>query len=194
MESEKFRGAAGRFGGAFTLVLAAVVVAIGLAELDRGFPPWVVAVAALLGVLSWASALRPALRVEQGALVMTNMFETVHIPLVAIEDVGVGLVLSVHAAGRTYVSSTVARSARPIVLGGRGHRAPSEGGTQTMSHADFVEERLRGLAEDARRVAARSNSAQPVAPLDGVRREPAWVPIVVVGLAVLAVLVTVLAG
>lgn len=191
MEVEKFRGTSGRLGGAFTLALAAVIFTVGLVELDRGFPPWVMAVALLFAVLSWASALRPSLRVEQATLVMTNMFETVRIPLAAIDEVGVRQVLTVRAAGRSHASSAIGRSARPIVLGGKGHLTPGSGESEKMSHADFVEQRLSGLAEEARRVASsRPGSTEQLALADGVRRDRAWLPIVLVALASLACVVS----
>ena len=90
----------GVIGGAAAVVLAGVVAATGLVYLGDGFPLWLVATAALAGVLAWAAMLRPALWVRDERLVMRNMLETIQIRLVAVEELAVRQVLAVRALGR----------------------------------------------------------------------------------------------
>lgn len=193
--AEAFRPTSGRLAGAFTLVLAATVIVVGLVELRAGFPPWVIALAALVGVLAWASMLRPALWATSDELVLRNMFETVHIPLAAVESLALRQVLAVRAGDRRHVSTAVGRTWRKSAFSGKpGRGGPhGEGTAATMSYPDYVEDRLRRLVDDARAVAGvRPGSAEQLALADGVRREPAWLPIGLTALPLLALVVTLL--
>ena len=86
---EQFHPTSGRVTGWLTVVLASVLVVAGLAYLDEGFPPWVVAAGLLAGILAWAAMLRPALWATHEHLVMRNLAETVHIRLAAVEEMAV---------------------------------------------------------------------------------------------------------
>lgn len=180
--TERFQPTHGRAGGVLAMLVATAVVVGGVIELDRGFPPWGIAAGVLLGVLAWASVLRPALWVEGGALVMRNMFETVRVPLAAIERVEVRQVLYVRVGDRRLASSVVGRPLRKIA---RSSRAPRSGdpAPRGVDYADVVEDRLRTLAAEA----APSSGA----PADDVRREPAWLPIGLVAATALALVITV---
>lgn len=190
---ERFRATSGRVSGWLTVAVAAVVAAFGIAYRGEGFPLPVVAGAVLVGVLAWASMLRPALWVrDDEVLVMRNMLETVELRLAAVEELALRQVLALRVADRRWVSAVVGRTWRKTVTAGRS-AAPADAGTAgaTVSYADFVEERLRGLVEDARAAAGvRPGSAEQLALPDAVRREPAWLPIALVLAALLAFAVT----
>ena len=109
---ERFHPTSGRVTGWLTVGLAGLLVVVGLAYLDDGFPPWVVAAGLLVGVLSWAAMLRPALWATRDHLVMRNLAETVHIRLAAVEEMAVRQVLAVRAADRRFVSTVVGRTWR----------------------------------------------------------------------------------
>jgi hypothetical protein len=192
---ERFHATSGRVSGWLTVALAVVVVLAGLAYRDDGFPLWVTAAGVLVGVAAWAAMLRPALWVTDEHLVMRNLAETVHIRLAAVEEMAVRQVLAVRAADRRFVSTVVGRTwrktlqsrHRPGGLDAGAALAPTEG----MHYADFVENRLYDLVDKARRSAGvRAGSQEQLALPDAVRREPAWVPIVLIAVAVAVLVVS----
>ncbi len=194
---EHFHPTSGRVTGWMAVVLATVLVVAGLAYVDEGFPLWVVAVGLLIGVLAWAVMLRPALWVTEEHLVMRNLVETVHIRLAAVEEMAIRQVLAVRAADRRFVSTVVGRTwrktlqsrHRPGGLADEAAMAPTEG----MHYADFVENRLYDLVDKARtRADIRAGSREQLALPDAVRREPAWLPITLIAVAVVALVVAVL--
>ena len=192
---EKFRPTSGRVTGIIALLLAIAVAGIGVVDRGRGFPSPVVAGAVLGGVLAWASMLRPALWLTSTDLVMRNMLETVHLPLAAIEEMAVRQVLAVSAGDRRYVSTALGRSWRKTLTSSApGGAAPD--GTRPVTdlpYVDFVEQRLRQRVDDARDAAGvRRGSEEQLALADGVRREPAWLPIGLIGAAAVALVVTLL--
>ena len=192
-EVERFRPTSGRVTGWLTVAVAATVVAAGVAYRDDGFPPQVVAGAVLVAVLAWAAMLRPALWVrDRQVLVMRNMLETVHLRLAAVEELALRQVLAVRVADRRWISAVVGRSWRSTISSGRRPAATDAKVTPaTVSYPDFVEERLRSLVDDARASAGvRPGSEEQLALPDAVRREPAWLAIVLVTAAVLALVVT----
>lgn len=183
---ERFRPTSGRVSGWLTIAIAAVVAVLGLAYLDVGFPLPVVTAAVLVGVLAWAAMVRPALWVrDREVLVLRNMLETVEVRLAAVEEMALRQVLVLRADDRRWVSTVVGRTwRRSLTAGrrkGRGAGAESAG---TMVYADFVEERLRHLVDEARdRAGVRPGSPEQLALPDAVRRERAWLPIGLVALA-----------
>jgi hypothetical protein len=186
---ESFRPTSGQVPGWIGLVLVAAVVVFGLADRDRGFPAPVVAGALVLGVLDWAALLRPRVRLEGRWLVLRNMLETVRIPLAAIEEVAVRQVLAVRAGDRRFVSPAVGRSLRRSMRGEKPATMPARPGEQP--YPDFVEERIRHRAEEARAVEGVARySDEQVALAAGVRREPAWPEIGLLALTVVAFVVT----
>lgn len=188
---ERFHPTSGRVTGWSTVVLAAAVVVAGVAYLDEGFPAWVVGVALLVGVLAWAAMLRPALWATREHLVMRNVAQTVHIRLAAIEEMTVRQVLAVRAGDRRWISTVVGRPWRKTITTRRTPDTSGEGNPQEgMPYADFVEDRLFELSESARTAAGvRAGSREQLALPDAVRREPAWLPIALISVAVVVLVV-----
>lgn len=183
---ERFKPTSGRIMGTVGLVLVGVALVLGLLDPDSGFGGPVFAAAVALGVLTWASSLRPAMWVTTDSLVMRNMFDTVTIPLAAIEQVAVQQVTAVRAGDRRYVSPVVGRSLRQAMKG----RRDTEGGVPS-SYPDMVEQRIRQLAQDA--AAARGIRPRSVEQVElgrDVRRRPAWGEIVLLAAAVVGFVIT----
>lgn len=183
---ERFKPTSGRIVGTVGLTLVAVVVVIGVVDPDSGFGGAILAGAAVVGVLTWASTLRPALWVTTESLVMRNMLETVTIPLAAIEQVAVQQVTAVRAGDRRYVSPVVGRSLRQVIKGRRGAQTPVP-----SAYPDLVEQRIRSLAADA--AAARGIRPRSAAQVElgrEVRRRPAWVEVGLLGAALVVFVLT----
>ena len=186
---ERFEPTSGQVTGWMTIVLAAVLAVAGVVYADDGFPLWVAATGLLVAVLAWAAMIRPALWATHEHLVMRNLLETVHIRLAAVEEMAIRQVLAVRAGDRRFVSTVVGRTwrktlqsrHRPGGLADREAVAPTEG----MHYADFVENRLFDLVDQARtRADVRPGSPEQLALPDAVRREPAWLPIALIAGAV----------
>jgi hypothetical protein len=174
---ERFHPTSGRVTAVLVLLLAGVAVVAGVT--DPGSVPVPVIAGAVLGaVLAWASMLRPALWATQDHLVMRNMLETVHVPLAAVEQVAVRQVLAVRVGDKRYVSPVIGRPLRKVMRA-PGRDTPADGKPAAeLPYADFVEQRLHQLMEDARTAAGvRSLSDEQLALAADVRREPAWLPI-----------------
>ena len=193
-KAERFHATSGRVTGWMTVVVAAVVALTGAFYVDDGFPLWLVAAAVLAAVLAWAAMLRPALWVHEEVIVMRNMLETIHIRLVAVEELAVRQVLAVRAADRRWVSTAIGRSLRKTMSSGRRPAGGLDGKAATsVKYVDFVEERLHRLIDEARRAAGiRPGSPEQLALPDAVRRERAWVPIGLIAVASAALLLTLL--
>ncbi len=121
---ERFQPTSGRFSGWAAVLLSAAVVVAMVAYLDDGFPAWVGGVALLVGVLSWAAMLRPALWATEEHLVMRNLAETVHIRLAAVEELAVRQVLAVRAGDRRLVSTVLGRTWRKAMTDRAAPRRP----------------------------------------------------------------------
>lgn len=187
---ERFRPTSGQVLGWIGLALVALAVVLGVGE-----SAWSVVTGALvLGVLDWASMLKPRVLVEGRRLVLRNMLETTSIPLASIEDVAVRQVLAVRVGERRFVSPAVGRSLRQA-LKTRGPAGPTATATgeavATQAYPDFVEERIRHLAAEARDLEGIARySDEQVALGAEVRRRPAWLEIGLLVLAVAAFVVT----
>ncbi|HEX8780685.1 MAG TPA: hypothetical protein VF728_05910 [Nocardioides sp.] len=187
--TERISTASGRLTGWLMLGLAAFVLVLAVLE-EAALTPLGPA-AVLVGVLAWASTLRPALVVDDGVLVLRNMLDTVRVPLAAIEQLAVRQVLVLRCGDKRYVSSAVGRSWRQAMKSSRPGDSDKSRLRASMSEADLVEERLHRLMEDARASAGvTSYSDEQLALAEDVRREPAWLPIVLVGLALAALVAT----
>jgi hypothetical protein len=187
---ERFHATSGRITGWLTLALSAALVVSGVVYLDEGFPPWVVGLALLVGVLAWGAMLRPALWVTKHHLVMQNFAETVHIRLAAVEEMAVRQVLAVRADDRRWVSSVVGRSWRKVIAA---RRAPGASGEarEGMPYAEFVEERLHYLVDRARTAAGVTpGSPEQLALPDAVHRERAWLPVALLAAALVVLVVS----
>ena len=178
-----FDPTSGRVTAVLTVVLglAAVVVTLVFPE---GYPPAVATGGVLAIVLAWAAALRPRVWLEGPWLALRGMFSTVHLPLARLDSVVVQQLLVATVDDRKYASSGVGRSRSRAMRRPRTTRdltmtaVPGEGWQpdEGADYADFVEERILEAARTARR------DGQPDT---GVRREPAWLPIVLVPAATL---------
>jgi len=191
--TERFRPTSGRVTGVLALVAVAAVVVLGVVE---GFPAPVVAGAVLVGVLAWASMLKPRVLVADRRLVLRNMLETTSIPLAAIEELAVRQVLAVRVGERRFVSPAVGRSWRNTLKSSR-RPAPGDGDGDAQrkdpAYADVVEARIRQLVDDDRaQRGIRRYSPEADALAAEVRRTPAWLEIGLLGAALLAFLVTLL--
>jgi hypothetical protein len=165
--------------------------------LDDGFPAWVGGIALLAGVLSWAAMLRPALWATEEHLVMRNLAETVHIRLAAVEELAVRQVLAVRADERRFVSTVLGRTWRKTVMPPRPASSDSSSGSsgdgrrEGMPYVDWAEHRIRELVDAARdRAGVTAGSQEQRALPDAVRREPAMVPLALLGVAALLLVVS----
>ena len=172
---ENFRPTSGRIMGVIALAMVAAVVLIGLLDREQGFPPVVMWAALCVGVVVWAAMLRPRLWVTTSDVVMRNMFSTVWVPLVAVEQVVVRQVVALKAGDQRFVSPSVGKSWRQTL---KSSKEPKPGATQ--SYPAFVEERLHQLTEEARaKSGVKLLSDEQLALADGVRRSWAWPEIAV---------------
>ena len=215
---ERFKPTSGRFSGWAAVLLSAAVVVAMVAYLDEGFPAWVGGVALLLGVLAWASMLRPALWVTEEHLVMRNLADTVHIRLAAVEEMAVRQVLAVRVGDRRFVSTVLGRTWRKSLKSrragssGTSPDSPSDASPDTppdtppgtppdgppagglregMPYVDWAEHRLGELVDAARdRAGVTPGSEEQRALPDAVRREPALLPLAVIAVAALLLLVS----
>ena len=170
---EKFHPTSGRITGGLALALVAAVLAIGLVDREQGFPPAVMWAALCVGVLVWGAMLRPLVWVTTSDVVMRNMFSTVWVPLVAIEQIAVRQVVALRAGDKRYVSPAVGKSWRQTL---KSSKEPKPGAAQ--SYPAFVEERLHHFAEEARaRAGVTLLSDEQLALAAGVRRSWAWAEI-----------------
>ena len=189
-EVERFHATSGRGSGWLAVAMSALVVLAGVAYRDEGFPAWVTAAGLLMGVLAWAAMLRPALWATSEHLVMRNLAETVHIRLAAVEEMAVRQVLAVRAADRRWVSTVVGRSWRKSIVS-RHAPAGQDAAAEGTPYADFVENRLHELVDAARSAeGVRPGSAEQLALPDAVRREPALLPLGVIGVTSALLLLT----
>lgn len=188
---ERFRSTGSLVMGWLGLVLVGGVVAIGVLDRSSGLPLWAVFAALLFGVLLWASMVRPVVEAVGDDLVLRNMFDTVSVPLAAVEQVAIGQLLAVGTADARYVSPAVGRSWRTTARRSRAEKAgKADDGT---AYADHVEQRLSQLAEDARaRQGVRLMSEEQAVLAGQVRREVARVELAALALAVLGLVVSAL--
>ena len=144
--TERFPPTSGRVMGVVAVLLCAVVAGYAVLDGDGGFGAPVAWGAAFAGVLSYAALLRPAVRVESGALVLRNMVDTNEVPLAAIQEVAVRQVLAVRTEEKRYVSPAIGtsflRTVRP-----RADRSGSAG----LTYPEYVRDRILHLADGARR-------------------------------------------
>ena len=203
---ERFRPTSGRVTGGLAALLAVAVVVVSVVRPGDVTAP-VTAGAVLAGVLAWAAMLRPRVSASPETLYLTNMLETVEIPLASVDELVVRQVLVVRSGERTFRSPAVGRKLRKVLGVGRPRQLFGPSVTETaldelgpggdltqqatvVDYADHVEGRLRHLVEEARtRRGVRRYSDEALALAGGVRRRPAWLEI---GALVLAAVVFVL--
>ena len=192
-DETRFRPTGGRIMGSLAVIAALAVV--GIAVSDPGVvPAVVVAGAVLLGVLGWATMLWPRVSVTAEDLVLRTMVDYQRLPLAAIEDLAVRQVLAVRVGGKRYVSTAIGKSWRKAMVGDKPDtRKDADKPITEVAYADYVEQEIRNRMEHARAVAGVGLlSDEQLALGAGVRREPAWLPIGLIAVAVLGVLVSIL--
>jgi hypothetical protein len=192
---EKFHATGGRLLGVLGLVAALALMVLGAVE---GAPVWGVGLVAVIGVLIWASMLRPGVRIVGDRLELRNMFVTLGVPLGAIEDVAVRRFLALRAGDRRFVSPAIGRTlrqtTRPAKRDQPGGGPDGEGrdlvALAARSYPDFVEARIRTAAADHRtRLGIKGWSDEQRALADDVRTDLAWPEIGALAVAVLVLLV-----
>ncbi len=160
-EVERFSATNGRITGVLTVVVCAVMAGAGVVEGPDNFAPWVTGMFVVVGVLAWASMLRPALWVTSTDLVMRGMVTTLSLPLAGIEELALRQMLAVRVGDKRYVSSVVGRSWRRLVVRPRPGKEPK---SAEVDYPTYVEDRIRDLAIQAReRAGIRRGSAEQVA-------------------------------
>jgi hypothetical protein len=194
-EVEKFGPNNGRIvGGVGLVAVVAAVIAI-IADGRHGSDPLAFSVLALVALLIWLIMFRPGVRSDGTTLELRNMTSTTSVPLAQVEKVDVGAMLLVKSGGKVYKSIAVSRPRKRQRAGEGGSFVGARGGSHQHSfmagspkvdpskvYTDFVEGRIRHLAEEAR--AHRRGEG------DVVRRTWAWPEIA--ALAALSVLALVL--
>jgi hypothetical protein len=183
----RFRPTSGLIMG--SLAMIGVLVVAGIALADPGeLPAEVVSGAVLVGVLGWATMLWPRLSVTSEDLVMRNVVETVRLPLAAIEALAVRQVLAVRAGDKRYVSPALGRSWRKAMVADKpATRKDADLPITEVNYVDYVEKEIRDRMEQARATAGVTLlSDEQLALAAGVRRRPAWLPIVLIVASVLA--------
>ena len=110
---ETFRPTDGRVAGVLGLVVVLALMVLGVVA---DYPLWMFGLLATIGVLVWASMLRPVVRIAGDELVLRNMFVTIGVPLAAIEEVVVSRVLAVRVGARRFVSPAISRTDRKSVV------------------------------------------------------------------------------
>jgi hypothetical protein len=173
MAVEYFRPTSGRVVGTIGVLgsatLALAVVYDGL----QGHDPAVLLGAVLFGLLCWAVMLWPRVGVSEDNLTMRNMFDTVTIPLAAIEQLALRTVLAVRVGEKRYVSTAAGRTLRAL------RNYDGKDLDPVANYADFIEERIRVRMDDARaREGVGVMSDEQLALAAKVRRE--WNPQTVV--------------
>jgi hypothetical protein len=166
---QTYRATGGRVSGVLGVLLsAALAVTFVVSEQASVAVPGVLG-CLVFGVLVWAAMLRPRVATTQDELRLTTMFESVTIPLAAVENVLVRRYLLVRAGGRKYICPAIGRSLRKTVRtemkwsGGSQVLAPGlqtesklgslrteAKGDPDLAYADFVEQQLTQLADNDR--------------------------------------------
>lgn len=194
---EKFGPNSGRFVGWLTMIFVGAGAAVALADGWHDSDPAVLAALAVVALLAWAVLLRPAMYTDGEELELRNPFQSIFVPLAAIEAVTSRLVFVIMTDDDVFRSTAVTTKRRALLRQSHGAgpdgKLSNPGGLQDPntglgsqgSFADdkgveyglMVEDRIMRLAADAR---ARGLTVTDV------RRELAW-PILG-GLAVLTLL------
>ncbi len=191
-EVERFPATGGRVIGIMTLLVSGGLVILAIAERDESWSLSLALGALALGSTAWASMLRPALAIDDDLLVMRNMIDTVHVPLAAIEQIVVRQVLAVFAGEKRYVSPVVGKTRRKLRRAEKGSASeqPKRG---EVAYPDFVEDRIRRRANEARSARGIANlSDEQLALAADVRREWSWPVIALIAAPTLLFVVTLL--
>jgi hypothetical protein len=171
--TEKFPPTSGRVVGVLAVGLAVALCVYAIVDGEGGFGAPVAWGSAFAALVSYASLLRPAVRVESGSLLLRNMVDTNVIPLAAIDEVVVRQVLAIRADEKRYVSPAIGNSFFRTIRPRTGRDGQPE-----LTYPEYVRDRILHLADGARR---RTGAGE----VPAVRRHWAWPEIA--GLVVTAV-------
>ncbi|WP_183092478.1 hypothetical protein [Nocardioides stalactiti] len=185
-EIERFSAVGSRIIGGLGLAVVVLVALLGVTGAGGDYHPAVYPVCGLLGLLFWATMIRPRVVVNGDDLHLHGSFSDVTVPLAAVEDVVVRQWLSVQVGGQSFTTVGVSRSHRQGVRDDRKGDA-----TFDKSYGAIVEARLRSLAVSARdRQGVRPDSAEQAALAEQVRRTPARVELALLAVLGVALAVT----
>ncbi|MFY0405921.1 hypothetical protein [Solicola sp. PLA-1-18] len=135
---ERFTPTAGRWVGVVGLVvLALIAAAVVSAGLDRA-TVLVLAVVALLAVLTYAALVRPTVHARRDHLLIRNAWTSVRIPWRAVTDVDVRQTLQVSAGDKTHHAIAIGKSARKILRGNQPGAAGPGGAFGSSSSREFA--------------------------------------------------------
>ena len=211
-EVQNFRVTSGRVTGVIGLVMCVVVAAIFVVTEHPAVAVPGVLGCAFVGVLTWASLLRPRIAATAEDLWMWTLFEKVAIPLASIDTVLVRRYLVVRAGGVKYICPAIGRSLRPtartemkwqgssqlLTPGMRADAMPAQTDVKKapeLAYADFVETEIVRLANaDRLRRGIEPRSEEEYELGAQARRQWAWLELgalVVLGVAFLVSLVVV---
>jgi hypothetical protein len=206
---QRLRPNNGRAMGVLGLLLCVFVgVLLVVSEPPSVAVPGVLA-CLVAAVLVWMALLRPSVAVSETDLYLRTLFESVRIPLASVETVVVGRFLLVRSGGQKYICPAISRPLRRTVRkemkwSGQSALQPGAGlerlgdGLQTevkeehdIGYADFVEQRILGLAANdrARRGIEERSEAEYELAAEVVRRT-AWLELGVLAVLTLAFVVT----
>ena len=184
---ERFPPTSGRFIGVLGVVTAVVIFVAAAMARSTDTALGVALLAALGGVLAWASLLRPAVWLTAEDLVLRGMFQTDRIPLAAIDRVVITQVLAVSAGGKRYVSPAIGHSVRDTAMARRRPGGLEQQGIDALeaqanavsagargAYQAHVEERIRQVSREARERAGVGPGTAEQEALAEVRRTWAW--------------------
>ncbi|MGH3352082.1 MAG: hypothetical protein ACRDPS_15550 [Nocardioides sp.] len=180
---EWFRNSSSTAWGLLSIGAAAVVIVL---DAVTGWHPATTAGAVLFALVAYAAFLRTKVGVSEGDFVLRHLFSTVRFPMAALESVSIGRTLGAYSGGRTYVSGAVGRAMRDAVKVSKRDHNP------LRNQADFIEDRLNALAQDARdRRRIKRDSDEQFALAEDVRRTWDW-PLIAAAVVVAVVFVVLL--
>lgn len=180
---EWFRNSSSTVWGLFAAGAALAVVVLDAAT---GWHPETTAGGVLFALIAYAAFIRTKVGVSKGDFVLHHLYSTVRFPMAALESVSVGRTLGAYAGGRTFVSGAVGRPMREAVKGSKREHNP------LSNQADFIEDRLNSLAQDARdRRRIKRDSDEQFALAEDVRRTWDW-PLIAATVVVAVVFVVLL--
>ena len=137
---------------------------------------------AILALLFWVSLVRPRANVHPETLVIRNMFRDAHIPLAAIDLVGVRQTLDVWVDDKRYTCIGIGHTLRDVR---RIDRSTAGAPPRATGYPGLVAARIESLAQ-----AARYDATEP----GPVRHEWAWPEVVLLAALVVGFVVSLLLG
>jgi hypothetical protein len=212
-ELQRFRPTNGRAMGVLGLVLCVALAAVFVTSAAPATAVPATLACAFGGALIWAAMLRPNVAATSDELRMRTMFETVEIPLAAIDTVLVRRYLLVRSGGRKYICPAISRSLRKTVrsemkwngggggnllmpgisadAGGRSPLVQETGSDPELAYPDFVEQQIQHLARtDRARRGIEERSEEEYELGSRTVRHTAWPEIVALAVLGLALVVS----